>query len=92
MDDHLEKAMLNYEELCQVTKDHSEIMKEFLKSAKEARALLEEDTDHSPRTKATPISKVKGKITSFQRYRVVVGVLRSRAHSRNYMYMHADPS
>ena len=60
VDDHLEKAMANYEELRQVNKDHRERMDEFLNSAKEARALLEQGTDDSPRTRATTISKVKG--------------------------------
>ena len=69
VDDHLEKAMANYEELRQVDKDHREMMDEFLNSAKEARALLEPGIDESPKTKATTISKVKGIITSFQQYR-----------------------
>ena len=42
VNDHLEKAMENYEELCQVEKDHREMMDEFLSSAKEARTLLEQ--------------------------------------------------
>ena len=41
VDNHLEKAMTNYEELRQMDKDHGEMMDEFLKSAKEARALLD---------------------------------------------------
>ena len=53
-------------------KDHREMMDEFLNSAKEARALLEPGTDESPKIKATTISKVKGMITSFQRYREVL--------------------
>ena len=72
VDNHLEKAMRNYEELCQVEKDHGEMMDEFIKSAEEARALLDQGTDDSPKTRATTISQVKGKITSFQRYRVVL--------------------
>ena len=72
VDDHLEKAMENYEELRQVEKDHREMMDQFLSSAKEARTLLELGADGSPSTEATAISKVKGKITSFQRYRAVL--------------------
>ena len=72
VDDHLEKAMENYEELRQVEKDHREMMDQFLSSAKEARTLLELGADGSPSTEATAISKVKGKITSFQRYREVL--------------------
>ena len=72
MDDHRENAMINYEELCQVDKDHGEMMDEFLNSAKEAKALLDQGTDNSPRARATNISQIKGKITSFQRYRVVM--------------------
>ena len=72
VDDHLEKVMTNYEELHQVDKDHGEMMDEYLNSAKEARALLDKGTDDSPRTRASTISQVKGKITSFQRYRVVM--------------------
>ena len=41
VEDHLEKAMENYEELRQVEKDHREMMDQFLSSAKEARTLLE---------------------------------------------------
>ena len=44
------------------------MMDKFLSSAKEARALFEPGTDDSPKTEATTISKVKGIITSFQRY------------------------
>ena len=33
VDDHLEKAMANYEELRQVKKDHRKMMDEFLSSA-----------------------------------------------------------
>ena len=66
VDDHLEKAMANYEELRQVDKDHREMMGEFLNSAKEARALLDKGTDNSSKPLASTISKVKGKITSFQ--------------------------
>ena len=62
VDDHLEKAMMNYEELRQVEKDHGEMMDEFIKSAKITRVLLDEGTDHSPKTQATTISQVKGKI------------------------------
>ena len=72
VEDHLEKAMENYEELRQVEKDHREMMDQFLSSAKEARTLLEPGADNSPSTEATAISKVKGKITSFQRYREVL--------------------
>ena len=43
VEDHLEKAMANYEELRQVEKDHREMMDQFLTSAKEARTLLEPD-------------------------------------------------
>ena len=64
--------MMTYEELRQVDKNHGEMMDEFLKSSKEARTLLDEGTNHSPKTQATTISQVKGKITSFQRYRVVL--------------------
>ena len=64
--------MTNYKELRQVDKDHGEMMDEFLDSAKEARALLDQGTDTSLKDRATTISKVKGKITSFQRYRVVM--------------------
>ena len=66
------KAMRNYEELRQVEKDHGKMMDEFIESAKEARALLDQGTDDSPKARATTISLVKGKITSFQRYRVVL--------------------
>ena len=69
VEDHLEKAMENYEELCQVEKDHREMMDQFLTSAKEARTLLEPGADGSPLTEATTISKVKGKITSSYRPR-----------------------
>ena len=72
VEDHLEKAMANYEELSQVEKDHREMMDKFLSSAKEARTLLEPGADGSPLTEATTISKVKGKITSFQKYREVL--------------------
>ena len=64
--------MENYEELRQVEKDHREMMDQFLSSAKEARTLLEPGADGSPSTEATTISKVKGKITSFRRYREVL--------------------
>ena len=50
VDDHLEKAMTNYEKLRQVDKDHGEMMDEFLNSANEARTLLDNGTDDSPRT------------------------------------------
>ena len=53
-------------------KDHREMMDEFLTSAKEARTLLVPGADGSPTTKATTISKVKGMIASFQRYREVL--------------------
>ena len=72
VDDHLEKAMTNYEELRQVDKDHGEMMDEFLDSTKEARTLLDQGTDTSPKDRATTISQVKEKITSLQRYRVVM--------------------
>ena len=72
VDDHLVKAMTNYEELRQVDKDYGDMMVEFLDSAKEARALLDQGTEDSPKDRATTIRKVKGKITSFQRYRVVM--------------------
>ena len=45
VEDHLEKAMENYEEL---EKDHREMMDQFLSSAKEARTLLEPGADGSP--------------------------------------------
>ena len=57
VDDHLEKAMTNYEELRRVDKDHGEMMDEFLNSAKEARTLLDLGIDNSPRARATTISK-----------------------------------
>ena len=63
VEDFLEKAMENYEELCQVEKYHREMMDEFLSSAKEARTLLEPGAEAT--TEATTISKVKGMITSF---------------------------
>ena len=47
-------------------------MDEFLNSSIEARTLLDNSTDDSPKTRASTISQVKGKITSFQRYRVVM--------------------
>ena len=72
VEEHHKKAMENYEELRQVEKDHREMMDEFLNSAKEARTLLEPGTDESPKTKATTISKVKGMISGFQRYREVL--------------------
>ena len=65
VEDHVEKAMENYEELRQVEKAHREMMDQFLTSAKEARTLLEPGANGSPSTEATTISKVKGKITSF---------------------------
>ena len=43
------KAMRNYEELRQVEKDHGKMMDEFIESAKEARALLDQGTDDSPK-------------------------------------------
>ena len=49
VDDHLEKAIANYEELRPVEKDHREMMDEFLGSAKEARAFLEPGADKSPK-------------------------------------------
>ena len=61
VEDHLEKAMENYEELRQVEKDQREMMDQFLTSAKEARTLLEPGADGSPSTEATTISKVKGR-------------------------------
>ena len=60
MENHLEKAMANYEELRQVEKDHREMVDQFLTSAKEARTLFEPGTNGSPSTEATTISKVKG--------------------------------
>ena len=53
VEDHLEKAMENYEELRQVEKDHREMMDQFLSSAKEARTFLEPGADDSPSTEAT---------------------------------------
>ena len=50
------------------------MMDEFIKSAKEARALLDQGTNTSPKTRAMTIRQVKGKITSFQRYRVVLKI------------------
>ena len=45
MDDHLEKAMRNYEELQQVEKDHGEMMDEFINTSIEARTWLDQVTD-----------------------------------------------
>ena len=56
VDDHLEKAMRNYDELRQVEKFHAEMMDEFMKSKKETRSQLDQGADHSPRTHATTIS------------------------------------
>ena len=72
VEDHLEKVMENNEELRQVEKDYREMMDEFLSSAKEAKTLLDPGPDGCPKTEATTISKVKGMITSFQRYREVL--------------------
>ena len=55
VDDYLEKAMRNYEELRQVEKDHGEMMDEFIKTSKEARACLKQGTDLTPKTRATTI-------------------------------------
>ena len=66
VDDHLEKAMMNYEELRQVEKDHGEMIDEFIKSSKEVRTLLDQGPDQSPKTRATTISQVKEKINTFQ--------------------------
>ena len=72
VDNHLEKAMSNYEELKQVEKDNAEMMYKFMKSTKEARTLLGQVPDQSPKTRATTISQVKGKINTFQRYWAVL--------------------
>ena len=64
--------MRNYEELRQVDKDHAEMMKEFMKSQKEARTQLDQVPDTSPKIRATTISQVKGKINTFQRYMAVL--------------------
>ena len=47
-------------------------MKEFMKSQKEARTQLDQDTETSLKTRATTISQVKGKLNTFQRYRAVL--------------------
>ena len=54
VDDHLEKAMMNYKELRQVEKDHAEIMDEFIKSVREARTQLNQGTDQSLRPELLP--------------------------------------
>ena len=61
VEDHLEKAMENYEELRQVEKDHREMMDQFLSSAKEARTLLEPGADGSPSTEAPISARSRGR-------------------------------
>ena len=61
VDDHHEKAISNYEELRQVDKDHGEMMDEFLNSAKEARALLDNGTPIPLRTELLPSARSRGR-------------------------------
>ena len=65
VDDHLEKAMMNYEELRQVEKDHAEIMDKFIKSVREARTQLDQGTDQSLRPELLPKARTKGRSTYF---------------------------
>ena len=66
VDNHLEKAMRNYEELHQVEKDHGEMMNEFIKSAKEARALLDQGTTIPQRPELLPLARSRGRSPAFK--------------------------